>query len=464
MLLFRSSRMRACLALAAFVIAGSAQTAAQSIRDTDLYRRIRSEVDKIWIVDTHEHLADEETYLKRPADFLARMLHYVDADLMASGMPRVSTSDPAVILRVQDPAIPLEERVPLFLRHWQFVKTTGYGRALTMVVKDLYGADLDHLTPDSCRELNARITAANKPGLYRHILRDKARVDLSIVVSHQPRDPEFFRRHLRIDRWVKASSRKVFDALAADTGVPIRSLADVVHALEVDFDRAVKNGAVGAKSALAYDRSLSFPQVTETEAEAAFKRLLDTPEAARGAGAPFSPDLKLYGDYMMHRICDQAARHKLPFQIHTGLQTGGPHVIADANPALLTDLFLAHPEVNFILLHTYPYGHTAGALAKMFPNVYLDMTWLYIISPRVAEDSLAEFIETVPGNKILGFGGDYGYVEGVYAHAVMAREVIAAVLARKVQDRYLTEAEATDLATRLLRTNALELYKLPSQK
>ncbi len=120
--------------------------------------------------------------------------------------------------------------------------------------------------------------------------------------------------------------------------------------------------------------------------------------------------------------------------------------------------------MNFILLHTYPYGHTAGALAKTFPNVYLDLAWLYIISPRVAEDSLAEFIETVPGNKILGFGGDYGYVEGIYAHAVMARDVIAAVLARKVQDRYLTEAEAGQLATRLLRTNALELYKLPLQK
>ncbi|MBE3123289.1 MAG: hypothetical protein IMZ65_00625, partial [Planctomycetes bacterium] len=209
MLLFRSPHIRAGLALATLVIAGSAQAGAQSIRDTDLYRRIRSEVDKIWIVDTHEHLPNEEDYLKRPADFLVRMLHYVDSDLLASGMPRVQTADSAAILRVQDPSIPLEERVPLFLQYWQFVKTTGYGRALTMVVKDLYGADLDHLTPDSCRELNARITAANKPGLYRHILRDKARVDLSIVVSHQPRDPEFFRRHLRIDRWVKASSRKV---------------------------------------------------------------------------------------------------------------------------------------------------------------------------------------------------------------------------------------------------------------
>ncbi len=299
MLLFRSSRMCACLALGAFVAAGSAQVGAQSVRDTDLYRRIRSEVDKIWIVDTHEHLADEETYLKRPADFLTRMLHYVDADLM----PRVSASDPAVFLRVQDPAIPLEERVPLFLRHWQFVKTTGYGRALTRVVKDLYGTDIDQLTPESCRELNRRIAAANTPGLYRRILKDKARIDVSIAVSRQPRDPEYFRRVARFDHYVRAGSRKDLDAIAASTGVAIRSLADVVRALEVEFDRAVKDGAVGVKSALAYERTLSFPRVTEAEADAAFMRLSNTPVRAPGVwAAQTTPDVKPYGDYLMHRI------------------------------------------------------------------------------------------------------------------------------------------------------------------
>lgn len=35
------------------------------------------------------------------------------------------------------------------------------------------------------------------------------------------------------------------------------------------------------------------------------------------------------------------------------------------------------------------------------------MTWPYVISPRVVEDALAEWIETVPAQKILGFGGDY---------------------------------------------------------
>jgi len=88
----------------------------------------------------------------------------------------------------------------------------------------------------------------------------------------------------------------------------------------------------------------------------------------------------------------------------------------------------------------------------------VDLCWLHIISPTVARRALSEWLETVPGNKILAFGGDYRFVEGVYAHAKIARENVRRVLQEKIEDGALTEAEATRLAERLLRENALSLF------
>jgi hypothetical protein len=44
---------------------------------------------------------------------------------------------------------------------------------------------------------------------------------------------------------------------------------------------------------------------------------------------------------------------------------------------------------------------------------------------------LHELIETVPANKILGYGGDFRNVAGAYGHAQMARAITAEVLAPK---------------------------------
>lgn len=82
-------------------------------------------------------------------------------------------------------------------------------------------------------------------------------------------------------------------------------------------------------------------------------------------------------------------------------------------PLHLVNLLLEYREARFDLFHAgYPYQGEVAALGKNFPNVYVDLCWLHVISPWVARQTLHEWIETVPANKILGFGGDYLFVEG----------------------------------------------------
>ncbi len=94
-------------------------------------------------------------------------------------------------------------------------------------------------------------------------------------------------------------------------------------------------------------------------------------------------------------------------------------------------------------------------MGKNFANVYLDLCWLHIISPKVARDCLSEWIETVPSNKIMAFGGDLSYVEGAWTHAEMARENVARVLAEKVDSGYMTEDDAAALAEKLFEPTPL---------
>jgi len=104
--------------------------------------------------------------------------------------------------------------------------------------------------------------------------------------------------------------------------------------------------------------------------------------------------------------------------------------------------------------------HEWAALAKTFPNVYADLCWVYIISPEIGRRLLHELIETVPGNKIMAFGGDEQTVEMAYAHSRMARQVVARVLSEKVAEGYFKEDEAIVLARRMLRDNPAGLFSL----
>ena len=87
------------------------------------------------------------------------------------------------------------------------------------------------------------------------------------------------------------------------------------------------------------------------------------------------------------------------------------------------------------------------------------MCWLYIISPSYSERYLHEWLETVPANKIMGFGGDYHNVENVYGHLQFAKEIIGNVLIEKVKNRYFSEKEALKISSMLLYENASQFFQ-----
>ena len=74
-------------------------------------------------------------------------------------------------------------------------------------------------------------------------------------------------------------------------------------------------------------------------------------------------------------------------------------------------------------------------------------------------------LDHVPLHKTIAFGGDYRWeVKTVYGELVMAREHLAAVLARRIEQREMTQAKAIAIAGQWFYDNAVEIYELGKQR
>ena len=422
-----------------------------------LEKSLLSKLAEIRLFNVHEHLIPEKERAAQPVDFFTLAGHYALNDVISAGLQ----GDALATVRNQE--APPEQRWRAFEPHWNMARFTGYGQALSIAIADIYG--VREISANSIRKINAAIAAANKPGLYDLILKGRARIGWCLVDPYwapkpSPLDRDYFLLSQRFDQFITPGSRKRLDALETISGVSIASLAELKKALAKTFEQAMRTGMAAVKSGLAYRRDLFFDDVSEHDASADFDAMVKGGvEPPKGFRAQKERPFRRLEDHMFHQVARLAEAHGIPFQIHTGLLAGNSCLIENTNPTLLSNLFQLYPRLKFDLFHLgYPYQQELGVLAKLFPNVHADFCWAHMISPVASRRTLDEYLEAVPVNKILGFGGDYRYPELTYAHARMARANIAQVLAGKVEAGLFREEQALETGRLLLRDNALRLF------
>ena len=406
-----------------------------------LTRQLLQEIGQFDVVSTHEHLFSEAERLQAKPDFFALANHYLFNDLISAGMP--ADANPT--------------RWSEFEPYWRHARFTGFAQALRLAMKDLYG--VDEINGATLPTLNEAIARATKPGLYRHVLKQRGRFRYAILDDFwhgepvRP-DPEFFVLARKFDWFCSIAKASEIRRMEEVTGVSITSVTSLKRAVERRLEQSLDAGLVTIKTTLAYNRPLYFEETSEVAAQTDFDLIMRQPQA--------QPPRKL-ADHIFHYVLQLAESHHLPVQVHTGLQAGNGNTLANSQPQLLNNLFLRYPKLNFDLFHLgWPWVSETAALAKMFPNVHVDFCWAHVVAPAAARAALHLLLETVPVNKILGFGGDYRHVELSYAHSMMARSNIARVLAEKVADGFCTEREALDLARLLLADNAARLFPFRS--
>jgi predicted TIM-barrel fold metal-dependent hydrolase len=213
--------------------------------------------------------------------------------------------------------------------------------------------------------------------------------------------------------------------------------------------------AIAVKSQHAYDRTLLWQERTDADANRVLQKSL--------SGQEMTPDEKLcLGDWCLSRGVELAIQHNLPFKLHTGYYCRINRLFIDRiRPGHLCTLLMRYPEARFVLMHAgYPYTDETLAVAKHFPNVYVDMSWTWSIDPLTASQFVRRMIHTVPTNRLFVFGGDTLWPNAAVAYARQSREWLTRALQAEIDDGHLTEREAITLASRFVHLNQRDCFDL----
>ena len=428
---------------------------------------ISEELRDARVIDGHNHVWDKLNYFlvfsgSGPEQVVEKNFvdiptfikdSYFKHDLMLSGM-KANHQD----LLEKDP----EKNWKLFSPFIKKAENTTYSKIFRIALKDLYG--IDRLTEENWREASRVMKEkSSEKGWMEYVLKDKCHLDFGILdhvwdVVDFKVDGRFFKPVLRIDPFVQGWDPNFKDFFgnqpwktARVWDMPMNDFDDYLALVDEAVKRCLAADGATFKVALAYERTLEVSEPSKEEAEKAFGK------SGREVSAG---EIKAFEDYVINHLVDRAAEKGVPVQIHTGMLGGISAAFHHSNPTQLFDLILRKPEAKFVVLHGgYPHAGEAGAMAKVFPNVYLDITWLAIISQSALEHGLEEWLDAVPGNKIL-WGTDACNTEEVYSITQIAKESLSRVLAKKVDRGDFSTESAVTLGKGILRDNTLALLEV----
>jgi len=418
---------------------------ASSLRD-----RFLQEMESIDTVDCHSHTALKREYYAFPERSLFTMMAYYEREIQSA----TGQSSGQLYEGATSDAERWERLKPILAR----TRNESYWRHNIVTYRALFDFEDDDLTDENWEALHHCIRERTAdPGWYDDVTNERCKLETQVknIPWFEDWEPEYFTCVLRMESALELYHKPQRESLEKHLDRSLTDLPEVKSALVALIEEYKRRGSVGIKLAHAYRRTLDSERVPEPVAADVFAR-------AVAGEFPAWPELKQFEDHLIFFLAEVAAELGQVFQIHTGVQGNWGH-IPDSNPLHLLPLIHANRNTRFDLFHAgYPFSREIGMMGKHCPNVWLNMAWMYVITMEGSRQSLSEWIDLVPGDRLLGFGSDVHWPEMVYGHLIMARSCLADVLAAKVERDFLSEAAAVSLIHQMLRDNAMVLYGLPS--
>ncbi len=431
----------------------------QCRNDNDIvYLKIRDHADQVKVINTHEHQHWPEEY----GNYRFRFYHLIAAGYLAADVR--SAGDNGLNWKLID-SLSLDQLWDIYGEALDYTRTTSYYGHFVKGFRKLYDFNDLFFTKNNIEKLSGQVEEKYKD--YRTWFDEafqRAGFELMFIDQYwKPFNTEIDEKHFalafNINALISSSGRKPekdsnpsdFYKEAASAGFVINSLDDYLKFCDHLFKMNVEKKAVCIKNSQAYSRTLFYENVTYEEARALFEK---------PSGSLTASEAKKIEDFMFHWIIQKAIENDLPVQIHTGYLAGNGNTLDNGQPVKLNNLFLQYPNAKFSLFHGgFPWTGEFAALAKMFPNVYLDLVWLPQISREEAVHSFDVMLDCVPYNKFF-WGGDCGLIEESVGSLEFAKDVVSEVLAKRVNRGLLTEELALEIVNRIFRENAIEVFNL----
>ena len=360
---------------------------------------------------------------------------------------------------------------------WPKIRTTGYGRAVTLGCRALFGLEYGPQTFDQVtKALQEAFVGRSAREVYDYFVREKANTKWVIkdwyasssgeVAPGESLYPDYYRFTWRGDAFFSIVDRGPVEELESGSDRSILTLEQFVAALHASIDAFRRQASLAAiKVGMAYQRDLMVGNPTRHEAEVAFSRI-NSPTLFRAgiqqhSGAVSAVEGRALSDYLFHKVMEKAQDEDIPVQIHTGYLAGNWGSLLGTKASHLIPVFDRYRRVRFDVFHgSWPWMSELGAIAKNYPNVYPDLCWAWTMNPAESERALSEWLDAVPFNKIFGYGADTGWPWGDVGYSLQARIGIARVLEQKVEAGYFSRATAEEVASALMLRNGEEFYGL----
>ncbi len=393
-------------------------------------------------VDAHEHLHAEEMRLGRKVDIFLLFHQYLFTQLIAAGM------DAAKAQALESEDVSPDAKWDSVAPYLDLVRLCGCARPPFEALNRFFGEE--DLTAANYQKITDRMRAHNAPGLFDRCLRKACNIALVLNQNRTMWQNELFKPILPEDNFIGMRDRPAIEALSREVKAgAAETLPQLVEQIEALLERHVRAGMIGVKG-------MAFPYTPghRDAAASAYGRII--------AGGGDNGDRTALADYLRDQLYEMCARLQIVVVKHSGVWAGGWSDHTTVRPTNIIPVALRHRQTRFDLFHAgTPWPEDAGLIGRSFPNIWINLCWSHLLSPVLSERALDLWLDIMPINRVIIFGGDYWWaVENVYGALKQTREIAARVLERRMSDGGLTEARALDIARRWFHDNARECYRV----
>ena len=446
------------------------------VKKSNLFNRLRKELGDMVICDDHDHLGSEEAWLGSDYPDWTKILGYCMTDLYVAGLPMddfpiPSSRHPCLKASFGYDITPKitrswEEKWEIVKPYWQYIRHSGSGLTTRKALKLFF--DCDDLTDETIPKIQKKYTEYLKTGAYKKFLIKEAKFNHVVTVALSLEEcpaTDILAPLIYSDQYVDIEHRGELYRIENLANQEVYSLKTYLQAVDSILERYKKEGCIGIKwHVMAYLRSNSFDHASYADAEKEFVEILLKPNRG-GTGSASSVgfmNMTKFQNYMIHHLIQKTIELDWPIQVHAaqlGLSYGGRNCQSEVKN--LTDLFIRYPQARFDMLHcAWPFPRELHAMAHLFPHVYINSSWVELLSPELYKSFFKEFLTSIPLTKFFGCGPDQSDPIMSAAYADRTRDLWAVILEQLISEGTLNEDDAMFAAKQVLLENPTKYFRL----
>ena len=410
------------------------------------------EINKTPIIDIHTHVKPGAPQARGLYEMVG--YHFVTADLDCAGMP----ADAVTKNGLTD-----YQRVEKMIPYFKYCRNTGTFYCLKAILEDLYGIE-DPLGKNWQKSFEAVEKSSQDKNWANKVLKERCNME-HIVVDYAERtenpllDPSF--SSFTLERGALSFRADTLDQiLDYARGKYISSAGELREIVRKYVDEKAPEGVRSVTTGLEVD--FHFPEIHDSEIDSFLKK------TGINRSANYQNRMKFHS-YIFHRAMERYQERGLKVIFSIGARTlhfnNKSFTVHTADTAQrIGEIACRYQDIQFFIINcSRALAQELTILSKMLPNLCLAGYWWHSMYPEYVGQALAEKLDVIPYNKILGFFSDAYMAEWVYGKLALVKRETARILADKIERGYHTEELGQDIIRKIFCENPKELYSaIPS--